>query len=107
MIRRLGLYLGLCLAWGFSSALAAAEFEVLQQDKSFNYSVLEVKQGDRVAFKNADRVSHNVFSLSPTLMFDLGTYPKGESRTVQFDKKGEVDIECAIHPYMKMKVIVK
>lgn len=103
MIRYACLYLGLV----FSSLLTAAEFEVLQQDKSFNYSVLEVQQGDRVAFKNADRVSHNVFSLSPTLMFDLGTYPKGESRIVQFDKKGEVDVECAIHPYMKMKVIVK
>lgn len=91
----------------FALGVSAADFEVLQQDKNFNFSVLEIKQGDKVAFKNVDRVSHNVFSLSPVLMFDLGTYPKGQSRTVQFDKKGVVEVECAIHPYMKMKVVVK
>ena len=39
--------------------------------------------------------------------FDLGSYPQGQSKKVVFDKPGTVEVECAIHPEMKLVVEVK
>ena len=78
-----------------------------QKDKRFSLSHLTVKVGDSVKFTNNDPFIHNVFSLSPASTFDLGSYPEGESRTVTFDEAGEVRIECAIHPSMRMVVEVE
>jgi plastocyanin len=37
---------------------------------------------------------------------DLGSYPKGQTRKVTFNRAGTIDIECAIHPEMRMQVEV-
>jgi plastocyanin len=86
---------------------AAAEHVVDQRDKRFNTTELKVKAGDTVKFVNSDSFFHNVFSLSDTKTFDLGSYPKGQSRSVKFDRPGEVDVECAIHPDMKLRIKVE
>lgn len=78
-----------------------------QKDKIFTIENLKVKVGDTVAFMNSDPFFHNVFSLSPAATFDLGSYPKGDSRTVTFEEAGEVLIECAIHPSMQMVIEVE
>jgi plastocyanin len=39
-------------------------------------------------------------------LFDLGSFPQGQSRPVTFDKAGKVEVECAIHPQMKLIVEV-
>ena len=96
-----------------SSSIAAAEdFTVEQKDKNFVYKgakadALKIKVGDVIQFKNMDPYFHNVFSLSDAKMFDLGSYPQGQSKSVTFDKAGKVEVECAIHPQMKMTVEVK
>ena len=84
----------------------AAEHEVTQKGNQFSTPALKVKRGDSVSFRNDDPHFHNVFSLSDTKSFDLGSYPQGQSRKVTFDKEGQVDVECAIHPKMKLKVEV-
>lgn len=88
------------------SALAEVH-EVGQKDKAFTVESIEIKAGDTIKFTNNDPYFHNVFSLSDAKLFDLGSFPKGESREVIFDQPGEVEVECAIHPNMQMKVIVK
>lgn len=85
----------------------AKDFEVSQKDKKFSQKALAVKVGDGVNFKNEDPYAHNVFSLSDAKTFDLGSYPQGQSKKVVFDKPGAVEIECAIHPDMKMVVEVQ
>ena len=89
-----------------SALVAAAEQVVEQKDKQFSVRQLNVKVGDRVSFKNADPFFHNVFSLSDTKTFDLGSYPQGQAKSVSFDKPGTVEIECAVHPGMKMTIKV-
>jgi plastocyanin len=88
------------------SGAFAADHVVAQKDRQFGVRHLKIKVGDAVAFRNDDPFFHNIFSLSSARSFDLGSYPKGESRSVAFDKAGKVDIECAIHPEMKMTVEV-
>ena len=90
-----------------SGVVSAQTFEVGQQDKKFTKDKLSVKVGDTVKFINNDPFFHNVFSLSDAKMFDLGSYPKGEARDVVFDVPGEVEVECAIHPEMRMTIEVK
>lgn len=89
-----------------SLGVNAASFIIEQKDKTFSQSTLKVKVGDKIEFKNMDPYNHNIFSLSDIQLFDLGSYPKGESRTVTFEKPGAVDVECAIHPAMKLTVEV-
>lgn len=88
--------------------LAYAEtHSITQENKEFSLSSIKIKAGDSIDFKNNDEVFHNVFSLSDTLMFDLGSYPKGQSKSVKFTDPGVVQVECAIHPNMQLEVIVE
>ena len=83
---------------------SAKDHTVDQKDKQFSQKSLKVKVGDSVEFRNSDSVSHNIFSLSDTKSFDLGSYPQGQSKKVTFDKPGKVEIECSIHPTMQMVI---
>lgn len=87
---------------------AVAENHVVaQKNKAFSVKELTIKKGDTVDFLNEDDMFHNVFSLSDAKLFDLGSYPKGESKSVTFDEAGEVEIECAIHPNMLMTINIE
>lgn len=86
---------------------AAAEQVVSQKGKAFSVKKLKIKVGDSVKFLNEDAFSHNVFSLSATKSFDLGSYPQGGVKSVTFDKAGSVDVECAIHPEMTLSIEVE
>jgi len=85
----------------------AAPHVVAQKNKSFSMQKLVIKTGESVVFPNEDPFYHNVFSLSSGATFDLGSYPKGESREVTFDEPGEILVECAIHPTMQMTIEVQ
>ncbi len=91
----------------FLGSLAhAADVELLQKSKQFSQKALKIKVGDSVNFKNEDPFFHNVFSLSEAKTFDLGSYPQGQFKKVTFDKPGTIEVECAIHPEMKMTIEV-
>lgn len=91
----------------------AQEIVVGQLNKSFvdeggkKIESISINVGDKISFKNMDPWFHNIFSLSDISTFDLGSYPKGESRSVTFSKAGEAEVECAIHPQMYLAVEVK
>lgn len=90
----------------FLSSVYAGDYKVIQKDKTFKPVTMKIKVGDAVDFVNEDDFFHNVFSLSDTKSFDLGSYPKGQGRKVIFDKPGVVEVECSIHPEMQMKIEV-
>ena len=85
----------------------AKEVVVDQKNRQFSQKALTIKVGDSIEFRNSDNVSHNIFSLSDTKSFDLGSYGAGQSKKVSFDKSGKVEIECSIHPDMQMVVEVE
>jgi plastocyanin len=86
---------------------ASQEHVVTQKNKAFSSKKLTVKVGDTVKFVNEDSFAHNVFSLSAAKSFDLGSFGNGGSKSVTFDKAGKVEIECAVHPDMRLDVEVK
>lgn len=77
-----------------------------QAGQQFVPRILVIVAGQSVAFHNSDVVFHNIFSYSPPKRFDLGRYPKGQSRTVTFAKPGAVQIYCDIHSDMRADLIV-
>ncbi len=100
--------IGTTLIYSLCAQTALAdEHEVGQKDKAFTASELTIKVGDTVNFKNLDPFFHNIFSLSDSATFDLGSYPKGEHKGYTFDEAGVVEVECAIHPDMLMTIKVE
>jgi plastocyanin len=79
---------------------------LLQENQRFDPEVIVVPVGSTVSFPNGDPIFHNVFSLSPVRPFDLGYYPEGETRTVQFDKTGVVQVFCHLHADMSAAIVV-
>lgn len=77
-----------------------------QKGFRFSPSLLVIPKGTSVSFPNEDNEFHNVFSYSKAKRFDLGRYPKGESKSVVFDKPGIVKIYCEVHPWMRAAVLV-
>lgn len=77
-----------------------------QRREQFFPHVLAVTVGTVVDFPNNDLLFHNVMSLAPGNAFDLGRYPKGQSRSVRFDTPGIVPIICDIHAHMSAYVLV-
>lgn len=79
---------------------------ISQQGRRFHPSVLAVTTGTTVRFPNDDVVFHNVFSLSRSNPFDLGSYGKGQSRDLVLGNPGLVKVHCNIHPDMVAHVLV-
>ncbi len=77
-----------------------------QRNETFVPSVLALTVGSTVDFPNSDRTYHNVFSLSKAKRFDLGRYPRGQSRSVLFDRPGVVRVFCEIHSHMSAWILV-
>ena len=85
---------------------AAERPRLVQQDTAFRPALLVVPAGTTVEFPNRDPFFHNVFSYSPIKRFDLGRYPRGESRSVAFDRAGVAKVYCEIHQWMRAAVVV-
>lgn len=83
-----------------------AHAKLAQKDQCFVPRVIAVPLGGSVDFPNLDPIFHNVFSVSPMHRFDLGKYPRGESRTVHFTSPGVVNVYCDIHSDMAAFILV-
>jgi plastocyanin len=80
--------------------------KINQKNKTFIPHVLAVPMGSTVDFPNSDDFFHNVFADYNAKKFDLGMYPKGQSRAVTFDKPGLVSILCNMHSEMSAYIVV-
>lgn len=116
------------LSFLYSSFLFAEEHQVFQVGKTFTKELkdsdleklknsrgsfvkrkvakeklksIKIKSGDSINFYNKDTVVHNVFGLD----FNFHQ-PKDSVVKKTFKKKGTTIVRCAIHPKMKIKVIV-
>lgn len=103
----------------FNSAMAA-DIIIVQKDKSFHLndeaapgiSTINAKVGDVFYFMNKEKdVTHNVFSLTAGNEFEIKVQApnnKREDGKLALEKgkfkAGVMEIECAIHPNMKLLV---
>ncbi len=87
-------------------ALPARNPVLNQHHLQFHPQVLPVLVGTTVDFPNRDNLFHNVFSYSQPKEFDLGRYPKDDSRSVTFSAPGTVRVYCDIHSQMSATILV-
>jgi plastocyanin len=80
--------------------------EIRQRDENFVPRVVAVPVGSEVQFPNDDPIFHNVFSLSRAKTFNLGRFPRGESKSVRVTKPGIVKVFCEIHSHMTATIMV-
>jgi plastocyanin len=102
---------GACLlaaAIAMASAIVdAAEYTVFQKGKQFSVTTLSAQVGDIVVFVNDDEFAHNIYSETPGIEFDFHKQMPGEQDTLVLGKAGVFDVRCAIHPRMKMTIVVE
>ena len=84
---------------------------VVDQTKmTFSPHVLVVQAGTTVEFLNSDPVGHNVYwpsiSGNKKLAHNLGTWPKGEKKSFQFNDVGVAGLLCNVHPEMNGYIVV-
>lgn len=85
----------------------AKEHVISQKGKQFSQADLQIQPGDTVVFKNDDDTAHNVFTSSEGMKFNLGVQKAGTDSQRDFPSEGEAEIRCAIHPKMKLNIVVK
>jgi plastocyanin len=89
---------------------SAAKAEINQFHLAFNPALLVIQKGTTVTFTNSDSAAHNIFwpsiSGDKKLGHNLGTFPKGESRSFKFDNPGYVPLLCNVHPEMSAAFVV-
>ena len=79
---------------------------IKQSGLEFRPRAVAVTVGSKVDFPNDDDLFHNVFSFAKGYRIELGSYPKGESKSAAFEKKGLVDVRCEVHKHMRAYVHV-
>jgi plastocyanin len=90
---------------------APTEKPVMDQTKmTFAPHVMVVQVGTTVEFLNSDPVGHNVYwpsiSGNKKLSHNLGTWPKGEKKSFQFNDPGVAGLLCNVHPEMSGYIVV-
>jgi len=85
---------------------AAKTAKMEQEGRQFVPDLVVVPVGSTVSFPNMDTIFHNVFSLSKPKKFDLGNYPKGQTREVNFPMPGIVYVYCHLHSNMTGSIVV-
>jgi plastocyanin len=86
-------------------AAPTAHARVDQQGMKFIPYLTPVLVGTTVDFLNSDSVAHNVFSPDAE-GYNLGTWPKGETKSYTFKKPGVYTQLCSVHPEMEAYVVV-
>jgi plastocyanin len=81
-----------------------------QRRMAFVPRVTVVLQGTTVDFLNSDSVGHNVYwpsiSGNKKLAHNLGTWPKGERKSFQFNEPGVASLLCNVHPEMSGTLVI-
>lgn len=97
---------GLLLSMTMVAVAWSAEIVVSQKGKAFSPTSVTARVGDKIVFRNDDNYAHNIFTLSPAQPFDLGIISKGGQKELSLTKPGKLEVECAIHPTMKLLIEV-
>ena len=77
--------------------------QVTIKDFAFNPEKIIIKVGDTVTWTHQDSAPHTTTGG----IWDSGTLQQGQTYSRAFDKAGNWNYQCNIHPYMKGKVTVE
>jgi len=86
----------------------AAEIILSQKDKKFIPAKVEAKVGDSLTFVNDEkRKRHNIFTRSSEFSYlKIKKQKPGDRESVTLKNAGTVVVLCALHPKMKLTIVV-
>ena len=86
----------------------AVEIVISQKDKRFVPNRIEAKVGDTLTFVNDEkRKRHNVYTSTAGFEYlDIKKQKPGDRDSVTLKNAGTIVIQCALHPKMKLTVLV-
>ena len=100
------LYLALPLVLILGAGAARAEAVTVRIDNfTFNAPELTVKPGAAVTWENGDDIPHTVVETGAR--FHSKPLDTGDQFSMTFEKTGQIDYFCGLHPHMKGKIIVQ
>jgi plastocyanin len=85
------------------SARASRTATVTIPGFKFQPATVTISPGSKVRFSNTGGTAHTATRKGG---FDTGRIKPGSSATVRFNRKGSFAYHCAIHPFMKGRVVV-
>jgi plastocyanin len=91
---------------GSGTATEPVKTSIEQRGREFVPDMVVAPVGSTISFPNLDPIFHNVFSLSKPRAFDLGNYPRGQSKDVTFPKPGIVFVYCHLHSNMEASIVI-
>jgi plastocyanin len=91
---------------GSSSPAQPVKASIEQKGREFVPDMVVAPVGSTISFPNLDPIFHNVFSLSKPRPFDLGNYPRGQSKDVTFPTPGIVFVYCHLHSNMEASIVI-
>jgi plastocyanin len=90
-----------------AASAGSTDGDVDQKGLRFTKPAVAIPIGGTVHFHNSDDVIHNIMTIDANdEPEDQGLQKPGETISTKFDKAGDYQVRCAIHPKMKMTVKV-
>ncbi len=86
---------------------AGVEVNISQKGRAFMPVSVEIDKGDTLAIHNDDEYIHHAYVASATFNFDSGEEDIGQTVDITFPVSGTFRVLCAIHPKMRLDVVVK
>lgn len=81
-------------------------FTINQKDHKFSELFLKIKNDDVLKFVNLDSVNHRLVFTHKDQQEQMNTIKPGKSQEVTFKSPGIYDIQCKIHPEMKLTIFI-
>jgi plastocyanin len=89
------------------AAIGAGPVVVSQRGRQFQPQEVAIKRGETLQFINDDGdLLHHTYLKSDSFSFDSGDQKPGSKFEVAFTVTGKFAVLCAIHPKMKLLVLV-
>jgi plastocyanin len=86
---------------------SGVDVKVSQKGRAFLPASVEIDEGDTLAIRNDDEYIHQVYVSSSSFNFDSGEQEIGQTVRITFPVSGTFQVLCAIHPKMRLDVVVK
>lgn len=80
---------------------------ISQKRRKYAPVAVTIKPGDILRVVNDDIFLHHAFVDNDDMKYDSGSMEEGEKRDIKFPTRGEFQLQCAIHPRMRLTVTVE
>jgi len=105
--RKAALAIAAMAAGSLAGAAWASVQTVDQRNLKFSVKLLSLAAGDVVEFTNSDDTSHNITIMGPDFVANSGLQRPGQPFKAPLVTPGVYKVSCAIHPNMRMTIVVK